>query len=216
MVHIHQVTGPELEVLLKWTCFRHSKAKKRISKLKESTVQDIRDMYKREFNNRKRKLDYNEPETIEINDIMPKKRSGKTLLRDEMDQQVQSYIETLRMNDGVVSTSICLAVGLWIVTAVNKQLLSTNIGPLTLSKHLAYSLIRQMKMVTHKGNCTAKTQILDSDFEQLQDGFLSKIKSAITEHSLPPELVYNWDHIGLKNRWHHEEEPHNNHNERTV
>ena len=54
--------------------------------LKETTVRDIRDSYKREFNNRKRKLDYNKPENIEINDIQPKKRGRKTLLPDEMDR----------------------------------------------------------------------------------------------------------------------------------
>ena len=76
-------------------------------------MRDICDSYKREFNSRKHKLDYNEPETIEINDIMPKKRGGKTLLPDEMEKQMQSYIEKPRMNGDVVTTSICLAVWAW-------------------------------------------------------------------------------------------------------
>ena len=58
----------------KWICFCHLKSKKQISKLNETTVRDIGDSYKREFNIRKRKLDYNEPETVEINDIMPKEK----------------------------------------------------------------------------------------------------------------------------------------------
>ena len=165
--------------------------------LKETTVRDICDSYKREFNNRKRKLDYNEPENIEINDIQPKKRGRKTLLPDEMDRQVQSYIEILRSSGGVVTTSICLAVGLGIVTAVDKQLLSSNGGPLKLTKHWAYSLLRRMKMVKHKGSCTAKTHISDSDFEKIKDGFLLKIKKAVAEHDIPADLVYNWDHTGL-------------------
>ena len=111
------------------------------------------------------------------------------------------------MNSGVV-TSICLAVGLGIDAAVDKQLLSTNVDPLTLSKHWAYSLLPQMKMVKPKIWCVGKTHITDSNFEQLQAGFLSKIKNAVTKHIIHPEFVYNWGHTGMKNSEYDQDIPH--------
>ena len=71
--------------------------------------------------------------------LSQKKRGRKTLLPDEIDQQLQAYTESLRNSGGTVTTSICLPVGLGIVNATDKQLLSENGGPFTLSKTWAYS-----------------------------------------------------------------------------
>ena len=137
-----------------------------------------------------------------------------------MDQQVQSYIETLRMNGGVVTISICLGVGLGIVTAVDKQLLSANIGPLRLSKHWIYSLLRQMKMVKRKGSCTENYKM---DYYQkfkrlvLNTAFLQSLfTTETTQDCKIVSMIRKYHNHKLQtNPWHHEEEPHNNHNGRT-
>lgn len=134
-------------------------------------------------------MDFSEIEDIDITDIQPIKRGRKTLLPDELDHQVQAYIETFRNSGGIVTTSICLSVGLGIVNATDKQLLSENGGPLTLTKTWAFSRLKRMNMVKRIGSCTVKTFISDADFEKRKEGYLSKICKAVTDHGIPPELI---------------------------
>ena len=82
------------------------------------------------------------------------------------------------MNSGVVA-SICLAVGLGIVTAVNKHLLSTNLDPLTLSKHWAHSLLPQMKMVNVKYGVKAKPTLRTVILNNYKMDFYQKLKTLL-------------------------------------
>lgn len=165
--------------------------------IKESTVRYFRDSYKREVSNKKRRLDFDDIDDCQVNEIQVKKRGRKTLLQDEMDKEVQLYITNLRKSGGVVNTSIVRAVGLGIVMAHDKQLLSENDGPITLSKTWAYSLLQRMNFVKRRGSCTAKVNIRDEKFEDLKSEFFSKIKNVVNEHNIPADLIYNWDHTGL-------------------
>lgn len=89
-----------------------------------------------------------------------KNAAVKLLLSDDMDHQVQIYITNLRKSGGwVVNTAIVCAVGMGIVMSENKQLLSENGDPITLTKTWAYSLLQRMNFVKRRGSCTAKTYI---------------------------------------------------------
>lgn len=83
-----------------------------------------------------------------------------------------------------------------IVMSEDKQLISENGGPITLTKTWAYSLLQRMNFVKRRRSCTAKTHIPDEKFDAIKTEFLNKIKTAVTENDIPPDLIYNWDHIG--------------------
>jgi hypothetical protein len=114
-----------------------------------------------------------------------------------MDRQVKIYVTNLRKSGGVVNTAIVRAVGMGIVMSEDKQLLSENGGPITLTKAWAYSLLQRMNFVKRRGSCTVKTNISDEKFNDMKSEFLNKIKNAVCENDIPPDLIYNWDHTGL-------------------
>jgi hypothetical protein len=61
-------------------------------------------LYKNEIKTRKRKLDFDTAENINIVELESKKRGRKTLLGDELDSKVKLYLQTLRSKGGVVNT----------------------------------------------------------------------------------------------------------------
>ena len=64
------------------------------SGLKETTVSLFQDSYKKEIKTRKRKLDFDTAENINIVELESKKRGRKTLLGDELDSKVKLYLQT--------------------------------------------------------------------------------------------------------------------------
>ena len=72
-------------------------------------------------------------EAMDINELSDEKRGRKLMLGEELDKQVQSYLLDLCCN-GVVNSSITIAVAQGIVTNYDSNLLFENGGHVTLTK----------------------------------------------------------------------------------
>ena len=95
---------------------------------------------------------------------------------------------------GVVTTTIKIAAGKAIVSRVNR-ILAENGGPVTLSKNWAKSLLYRFKFVKRRGTLTAKVTV--QNYEELKQQFLLDIRAVVEMEEIPPQLVFNWDQIGI-------------------
>ena len=88
---------------------------------------------------------------------LPVKKGGKPLLLGEkLDTQVKSYLRAVCEGGGVVTTAITMAAATAIVRKGDRNLLSENGGPITITKNWAKSLLRRMNFVKRRGSSTAK------------------------------------------------------------
>ena len=76
-----------------------------------------------------------------VRELVDGKRGRPLLLGSELDQQVQAYVNTLRLNGGVVNTAIVIATGEGIVKDHDSNLLCENGGHITLTKDWAKYLL---------------------------------------------------------------------------
>ena len=53
-----------------------------------------------------------------------------------------------------------------------------------------------MGYVKRKAN--SKVKVTMSNFEELKANFLSDVKAVVLMEEIPPPLILNWDHTGLK------------------
>ena len=76
--------------------------------MKENTVRDWRDAYRRELKKKVEEVSHDEHVEIKV-DKLPEKRRGCLLLVGEaLDTQVQDYLLFLRQKGAVVNTSIAM------------------------------------------------------------------------------------------------------------
>lgn len=171
------------------------KFKDRFPDLKESTARYMRGKYHTEIKSRKRKLEFNDDQNIDVIEIQPKKRGRPLLIGNELDSKVQSYVNVLRKNTSVINVAIILSAARGIVMKTDKHLLTEFGGHIELSKHWAKSLLARMNFVKRRGSTACKTEI--ENFPELKENFLCRIRQAVSEDDIPPQLVINWDHAGL-------------------
>ena len=154
----------------------------------ESTVRGIKKRYLTELKK------VQDPGLIE--ELQHRNRGHPLLLEEYLDRRVQIYIKKLRLAGGVVNRSIVLAVAHGIVNHHEPSLLAVNGGSLILSRKWAESLMKRMGLVRRKGTKAARK--LPKDFEEVKVRFLDQVSHAITTHSIPSDLVINWDQTGTK------------------
>lgn len=77
----------------------------------------------------------------------------------------------------------------------DRNLLSENGGPITITSNWAKSLLRRMNFVKRRGSSTAKMHV--EHFEALKEQFLLDIRAVKEMEEVPPELIFNWDHTGI-------------------
>ena len=124
-----------------------------------------------------------------------RRRGRPLLLGEKLDTEVKSYIQAVHEAGGVITTSISIAATTAIVRRSDRNLLSENGGPITLTNNWAKSLLYRLNFVKRRGSSTAKMTV--KNFEELKEQFLLDIKAVVDMEDVPPELVFNWDQTGI-------------------
>ena len=159
--------------------------------LKESTVHGWRDQYLRQLRDRKRK-----GEDLEVSELLLKKIGRPLLLGEGIDKQVQAYLMKLREVGDIVTSAIARASARCIIRMINPKLLASNGGHIVLTKKWSKYLLKRMGFVKRKANSKARANV--DNFVEVKTNYLADIRTIISLDEVPPCLIINWDHTGLK------------------
>ena len=132
---------------------------------------------------------------VPVTELTPEKR-GRPLLLGEIDKDVADHIRSIREAGGIVNQAIVIATAHGLVKRKNPTLLSDAGGPLHIDKTWAVSFLKRLGYVKRKGTKAARK--LPEDFDHQKSEFLRIIKETVTKYSIPPQLIFNFDQIGLK------------------
>jgi hypothetical protein len=127
---------------------------------------------------------------------LPHASLGRPLLIGEFVPQVASYIFQLHEAGGIVNCNIVIAAAKGIISHKNPSLLKDFGGTLELGKKWAQSFLKRRNLVKRKA--TKATKKLPVDFPELKQVFLRRIEAEIETHSIPSDLLINWDQTGTK------------------
>ena len=109
---------------------------------------------------------------------------------------MQAYLIKLREVGGVVNSAIARGSTRGIIRMSNPKLLAGNGGHIVLTKKWNKYLLKRMDFVKRKASSNAKGNV--HDFVEVKTNYLADIKVIISLEEVPPCLVINWDHTGLK------------------
>ena len=84
-----------------------------------------------------------------------------------------------------------------IIIATDRTMLVDNGGHIQLTLAWAYSLLKRMGFVQRKAATKTKTSLSKSEFELAKKSYLKKIKKAVVDAKISPEMVINWDQTGV-------------------
>ena len=175
--------------------------KKEFSTLGESTVRLFKKQYESELKKKGR-----EQEIFSL----PKKKRGRPLTLGELDGKVQQYLRSLRRAGAPVNARIVIAAAEGIIKATDRTMLSENGGHIQLTKAWAYSILQRMGFVQRKATTKTKISLSKPEFELAKKCYLKKIKRAVTDAKIPPQLIINWDQTGVNvvpaSQWTQEEQ----------
>ena len=87
-----------------------------------------------------------------MRELVDRKRGHPLLLGNELDVQVQAYVNALRLNGRIVNTAIVIATGEGIVKDHDSNLLCENGGHIKLTKDWAKYLLQRMNFVKRRNN----------------------------------------------------------------
>ena len=129
---------------------------------------------------------------------LPHATLGRPLLVGEFDDQVAAYmyVRQLREAGGVVNCNIVIAAAKGIISHKNPSLLKEYGGHLDLGKKWAQSFLHRRNFVKRKATKAARK--LPVEFPELKLAFLRRIQDEVVTHSIPSELLINWDQTGSK------------------
>ena len=113
----------------------------------------------------------------------------------DLDDVVKEYIKQLRTAGGVVSTAVVMAAARGIILSKNRALLQEYGGHIAIEKSWARSMLIRMNFVKRKGTNSAK---LPPDFEKVKSDFLERVKKAVLENQIFPQMVINWDQTAVR------------------
>ena len=128
--------------------------------LKEATVRGWKNKYKNEL----LKLKKSDKEVV-VRELVDRKRGRPLLLGNELDQQVQAYVNDLHLNGGIVNTAIVVATGEGIIKDYDchSNLLCENGGHIKLTKDWAKYLLQRMNFVKRRSTSTTKVSVENFD-----------------------------------------------------
>ena len=152
-------------------------------KLNESTVRSMRDSYKKLKSK-------NQLQTVVT---LPKQPRGAPLLLGEHDAKVVDWVRNVRMLGGVINKRIVMAAAQGIMQKFARNRLVQNGGHITITQAWAKSFLQRLGFTKRKGTKAVKK--LPTDFATMT-AFIERVKAVTDEHSVPPELVLNWDQTG--------------------
>ena len=130
---------------------------------------------------------------------IPSKRKGRPLTLGDLNIKVQQYDRTLRQAGTPVGTAVIIASAKGIVMSVYCTLLGQNGGHIQLTKAWTQSLMHRMGLVKRKTS-TQKSKMRDEKFQNLKSTFLTQVGFFAKAHSIPANLVINWDQTGIKRK----------------
>ena len=110
---------------------------------------------------------------------------------------VQIYIRRAREQGGPVSSQIIIGAARGILATLNNAKLKEFDGHIDLNRHWALLLLHGMNSVQRKAT-TAKGKYSLENFAKKKSEFLNDLVTTIQMEDVPPELVLNWDQIGIK------------------
>ena len=175
--------------------------KKEFATLGESTVRLFKKQYELELKR--------SGHAQEITSL-PKKKQGRPVTLGELDGKVQQYLRSLRRAGAPVNARIVIAAAEGIIKATDRTMLSENGGHVQLTKAWSYSILKRMGFVQRKATTKTKMSLSKAEFELAKKRYLKKIKRAVTDAKIPPQLVVNWDQTGVNivpaSQWTQEEQ----------
>ena len=128
---------------------------------------------------------------------LPAKKRGRPLmLGEDIDKQLQLYLQKVRDQGGVITASVVVAAARGILLSNDRSKLVEFGGHIELSRQWAYSVLARMKFVRRKAT-TSKSKHTPANFEQLKESFLNDVVSVVTMEEIPPQLILNWDQTGI-------------------
>ena len=117
------------------------------------------------------------------------------MLGEKLDEEVQYYLRAVREGGGVITTAITMASATAIVRRADRNLLSENGGPISITVNWAKSLLYRMGFVKRRGSTAMKMTV--SNFESVKEQFLLDIRVAREMEDIPHDLIFNWDQTGI-------------------
>ena len=159
--------------------------------LKNAAVRTWKAKYLAEVNAKKRSGEAN----VTVTSLPVKKRGRPLLLGEKLDEDVKQYLRAVREGGGVITTVITMASATAIVRRSDRNLLSENGGPITITSNWAKSLLYRMGFVKRRGSTAMKVSV--ANFEAIKEQFLLDIKAVMEIEDIPPELVFNWDQTAI-------------------
>lgn len=96
---------------------------------------------------------------------------------------------------GVVNSSVVITIARGVILYENRSLLQEYGGHITFFMDWVKSVLNRMGYVKTKGTKAVK-KVVDN-FPEIKATFLQRITDSVKEHSIPPELVINWDQTGV-------------------
>jgi transposase-like protein len=149
--------------------------------LKESTVRDWRNAYRYDLKKRRSAGD-----DTAVKELTAKKTGRPLLIGEDLDKQVQAYLNYIRDDGGIVNTAMAISCAEGIVMCKDSNLLASNGGHIFLTKHWGKNTLHRMGLVKRKGTTKAKVSV--EDFDVLKAQSLSDIKAVIEMEEIP--IVY--------------------------
>lgn len=130
------------------------------------------------------------------NSIVGVKRGRPNLLRSDIEEIIKTYLKQLRENGGIVNSRIIKAVSIAVTRKIAPQILVENGGYLELSRRWAYNFAVRNGYVNRKGTKSTKANVPQKN--EVCDKFRSECLKIIKEHSIPDDLIINWDETGVQ------------------
>ena len=143
-------------------------------------------------------LKSNEDEVL----VIKKKKIGRpTLLPEELMKKTIETVNTLRLKGAPVSASVINSVAKGIILANDSSLLTENGGPISLSNYWARNILYRMdkegRKMTRRMATTSKIPVSPGLLKETKLDFQRKIKGIQSRHSIPDELILNFDQTPL-------------------
>jgi len=131
-------------------------------------------------------------------DKIPSKRRGRPQLLGEYDAQVQQFVRVLQKGGTLVTPQVVIAAAEGIISAKDKNLLSTNGGNIQLSRTWAVSLMKRVGLRKRKekdGEYSGHGVPIIPTTEDLS--VIDQISTAVTTNNIPMELIISWEQFDM-------------------
>ena len=135
---------------------------------------------------------------VSVTSLPTKKRGRPLMLGEKLDEEVQYYIRAVREGGGVITTAITMASATAIVRRADRNLLSENGGPISITVNWAKSLLYRMGFVKRRGSTAMKMTV--SNFESVKEKFLLDIRVAREMEDIPHDLNFQLGSDGNQHR----------------